>query len=178
MLFRQTFVGISTRLCPVPAAIQSQAKELIVKLARRAAGADTDFWHQPIGFLSALAGIEKTHLPTGMAEVFCYAAFSGARVGLQLPCLGIRKYQQDQALENFTFVGRCRAYSWPWLGQSMVSDEPSGWRCLWEKAQRERDPEKLAALIDQMNRLLTAHEKAAAERERPTARSSRKRRKH
>lgn len=59
----------------------------------------------------------------------------------------------------------------------MVLDEPLGWRCLWERAQRERDPEKLAALIDQLNQLLTEHEKAAVEQEMPS-RPSRKGRKH
>jgi hypothetical protein len=28
--------------------------------------------------------------------------------------------------------------------------EPKGWRRLWEKAQRERDPQKLDAIIQRM----------------------------
>jgi hypothetical protein len=45
----------------------------------------------------------------------------------------------------------------------MPWDEPAGGRLLWESAQREKDPDKLAALIDQTNRFLTESEKAAAE---------------
>jgi len=56
----------------------------------------------------------------------------------------------------------------------MPLDEPEGWRKLWEKAQRERDPAKLAAIIDEMNKLLTEHEKAAARDEKPPVRSSRR----
>jgi hypothetical protein len=51
----------------------------------------------------------------------------------------------------------------------MLLDEPKGWRRLWESAQRERNPKKLATLIDQMNQLLTEHEKAAEPGKRPTA---------
>jgi hypothetical protein len=51
----------------------------------------------------------------------------------------------------------------------MLLDEPKGWRTLWERAQRERDPKKLAAIIDQMNQLLTEHEKAAADEKREPA---------
>jgi hypothetical protein len=43
-----------------------------------------------------------------------------------------------------------------------MQDEPKGWRELQERAQREKDPKKLAQLIDEMNQLLTEHEKAAA----------------
>jgi len=46
----------------------------------------------------------------------------------------------------------------------MLLDEPKGWRTVWERAQRERDPKKLAAIIDPMNQLLTEHEKTAATR--------------
>jgi hypothetical protein len=48
----------------------------------------------------------------------------------------------------------------------MPPNEPKGWRTLWERAQREKDPKKLAAIIDQMNQLLTEHEKAAADEKR------------
>lgn len=58
---------------------------------------------------------------------------------------------------------------------AMSVDEPEGWRILWERAQREKDPEKLAKLIDEMNQLLSEHEKAAACEERPTPHSNRKR---
>ncbi len=58
---------------------------------------------------------------------------------------------------------------------AMSLDEPEGWRILWERAQEEKDPEKLAKLIDEMNQLLSEHEKAAAREERPTPRSKRKR---
>lgn len=37
--------------------------------------------------------------------------------------------------------------------------EPQGWRQLHAMAQQERDPQKLAYLIDQMNSLLAQHEK-------------------
>jgi len=47
-------------------------------------------------------------------------------------------------------------------------DEPAGWRSLWERAQRECNPKKLAALIDKMNQLLSEHEKrASANQEKP-----------
>jgi 23S rRNA maturation mini-RNase III len=57
----------------------------------------------------------------------------------------------------------------------MSQDEPPGWRTLQEKAQRERDPKKLAALIDEMNRLLTEHEKAAQGRRKNRASKTRPR---
>jgi hypothetical protein len=40
--------------------------------------------------------------------------------------------------------------------------EPNGWRKLQAMAQRERDPQKLASIIDQMNCLLDRHEKMTA----------------
>lgn len=43
----------------------------------------------------------------------------------------------------------------------LTGQEPEGWRPLWEKAQRERDPKKLDAIIKQMNQLLAVHEKRA-----------------
>jgi len=52
-------------------------------------------------------------------------------------------------------------------------DEPKGWRSLQEMAQRERDPQRLASIIDQMNRLLDQHERmAAGEEQQPISRSS------
>jgi hypothetical protein len=44
----------------------------------------------------------------------------------------------------------------------VLLDEPRGWRKLQAMAQRERDPQKLAFIIDQMNRLLDRHERMAA----------------
>jgi hypothetical protein len=38
-------------------------------------------------------------------------------------------------------------------------DEPRGWRQLHAIAQQERDPQRLASFIDQMNSLLDRHEK-------------------
>jgi hypothetical protein len=43
-------------------------------------------------------------------------------------------------------------------------DEPKGWRKLQAMAQRESDPQKLASIIDQMNRLLDHHERMAADK--------------
>lgn len=40
--------------------------------------------------------------------------------------------------------------------------EPKGWRKLQRMAQRENDPQKLASIIDRMNRLLDRTEKKAA----------------
>ncbi len=57
----------------------------------------------------------------------------------------------------------------------MPLDEPEGWRSLWERAQQEKDPKKLAELIDQLNQLLTEHEKAAPEEEKPINRTKRAR---
>lgn len=37
--------------------------------------------------------------------------------------------------------------------------EPPGWRKLCEMAQKEKDPEKLKAMIERINRLLDMHEK-------------------
>jgi len=56
----------------------------------------------------------------------------------------------------------------------MLDDEPKGWRQLQERAQREKDRKKLAEIIDEMNQLLTEHEKAAAKEEKPSPRSERK----
>jgi hypothetical protein len=47
----------------------------------------------------------------------------------------------------------------------MLSDEPKGWRCLQEMAQRERDPQRLAVILDQLNHLLDEHERTAATRD-------------
>ena len=54
-------------------------------------------------------------------------------------------------------------------------EEPKGWRQLQQRAQREKDPKKLAQIIDQMNQLLTEHENAAAKEERPASRAQRER---
>ena len=40
--------------------------------------------------------------------------------------------------------------------------EPAGWRRLWEEAQRERDSNKLDAIIKRMNLLLTERERQTA----------------
>lgn len=46
----------------------------------------------------------------------------------------------------------------------ILPDEPQGWRMLQEMAQAEPDPQKVAAIIEQMNCLLAAHERSTAER--------------
>lgn len=43
----------------------------------------------------------------------------------------------------------------------MLPEEPKGWRELQEMAQSERDPKKLAKIIDRMNELLAEQEKKA-----------------
>jgi hypothetical protein len=43
-----------------------------------------------------------------------------------------------------------------------LPDEPRGWRMLQEMAQREPDPQKVAAIVEQMNCLLAAHERMTA----------------
>ena len=45
-----------------------------------------------------------------------------------------------------------------------LPNEPKGWRKLQRMAQRENDPQKLASIIDRMNRLLDSHEKMDANR--------------
>ena len=40
-------------------------------------------------------------------------------------------------------------------------DEPQGWQQLHAMAQQERDPQRLAYIIDQMNSLLAQYEKMA-----------------
>ncbi len=46
-----------------------------------------------------------------------------------------------------------------------LPDEPKGWRALQLMAQRETDPQKLASIIDKMNRLLDGCERVAARNE-------------
>jgi hypothetical protein len=41
----------------------------------------------------------------------------------------------------------------------LLPDEPQGWRELCARIQEERDTEKLAILIKDVNSLLAAHEK-------------------
>jgi hypothetical protein len=41
----------------------------------------------------------------------------------------------------------------------LEAQAPEGWRKLWQQAQREKDPEKLDAIIKRVNRLLAEHEK-------------------
>lgn len=43
-----------------------------------------------------------------------------------------------------------------------LEDEPPGWRELCAKLRTAKDPDEFQAVIDQINRLLTAHEKAQA----------------
>ncbi|MGA8273256.1 MAG: hypothetical protein WB919_16960 [Candidatus Sulfotelmatobacter sp.] len=43
-----------------------------------------------------------------------------------------------------------------------LPDEPEGWQALQAIAQQENDPQKLASVIDQMNRLLDKHYKKQA----------------
>ena len=54
-----------------------------------------------------------------------------------------------------------------------VPGEPEGWRELQERAQSERDPRKLEAIIEEMNRLLTECEKRAVAGEGPDPTSRR-----
>jgi hypothetical protein len=51
---------------------------------------------------------------------------------------------------------------------SSTDDQPEGWRQLQERAQQEKDPEKLAEIIEEMNRLLSDREKAARRDEKPS----------
>ncbi len=44
-----------------------------------------------------------------------------------------------------------------------LEDEPLGWRELCAKLQTAKDVDEFQAILDQINRLLTAHEKATAE---------------
>ncbi|MGA9507792.1 MAG: hypothetical protein WBV55_04000 [Candidatus Sulfotelmatobacter sp.] len=41
---------------------------------------------------------------------------------------------------------------------AQLIDEPEGWRHLQDMAQREKDPQLLASIIDKMNHLLDQHE--------------------
>jgi hypothetical protein len=43
-----------------------------------------------------------------------------------------------------------------------LPDEPKGWKKLQERAQGARDPRQLARILDQMNRLLSRHERMSA----------------
>jgi hypothetical protein len=46
-----------------------------------------------------------------------------------------------------------------------LPDEPPGWHLLQAMAQREPDPEKVASIIERMNRLLDAHERSTGMRD-------------
>ncbi|HUK25423.1 MAG TPA: hypothetical protein VLV49_12645 [Terriglobales bacterium] len=45
-----------------------------------------------------------------------------------------------------------------------LPDEPKGWRELQAQAQKERDPQKLAKLINRMNQILAQTEKSKVTR--------------
>jgi hypothetical protein len=47
-----------------------------------------------------------------------------------------------------------------------LPDEPEGWQILQTMAQQERDPQKLASIIDKMNSLLARYESGSAEEQR------------
>lgn len=47
----------------------------------------------------------------------------------------------------------------------MQLDEPRGWRKLQAMAQREEDPQKLAFILERMNRLLDRYERQASAKE-------------
>jgi hypothetical protein len=49
----------------------------------------------------------------------------------------------------------------------VLPDEPEGWQRLQTMAQRERNPQRLVEIIDQMNRLLDEHERRAGGRGTP-----------
>ena len=49
--------------------------------------------------------------------------------------------------------------------EQSLPGEPKGWRKLQAMAQKERDPKKVAAIIERMNRLLAAHEKRSSTKE-------------
>lgn len=56
-------------------------------------------------------------------------------------------------------------YSWNSHGRMTtvrLLDEPQGWRSLQHMAHQETDPQRLALIIEQMNRLLDFHEKRMA----------------
>ncbi len=58
---------------------------------------------------------------------------------------------------------------WRFLMQGI--EEPKGWRILQLRAQQESDPQKLAAIIDQMNCLLDQHDRGIARRSHISSRS-------
>ncbi|MGC2448416.1 MAG: hypothetical protein WA477_12290 [Candidatus Sulfotelmatobacter sp.] len=45
----------------------------------------------------------------------------------------------------------------------MLLNSPPGWIALQERAKQAKDPRELAAIIDEMNKLLTEYEKAAGD---------------
>jgi len=45
----------------------------------------------------------------------------------------------------------------------MPSNPPPGWTALQERARQVKDPRELAAIIDEMNQLLSDYEKAAGD---------------
>ena len=49
--------------------------------------------------------------------------------------------------------------------EQRLPGEPKGWQKLQAMAQKERDPKKVAAIIERMNRLLAAHEKSSSTKE-------------
>ncbi len=44
-----------------------------------------------------------------------------------------------------------------------LEDEPPGWRALCARLRTAKDVDEFQAILDQINRLLTAHEKAHPE---------------
>jgi hypothetical protein len=45
----------------------------------------------------------------------------------------------------------------------MLAAPPSGWNLLQERARRAENPEELATIIDEMNRLLAEYEKSSGD---------------
>ncbi|MGB0010719.1 MAG: hypothetical protein WBQ03_03880 [Candidatus Sulfotelmatobacter sp.] len=56
----------------------------------------------------------------------------------------------------------CYFYQRGLITMTRLIDEPEGWRHLQELAQREKDPQLLASIIDKMNRLLDRHQWSAS----------------
>jgi D-serine deaminase-like pyridoxal phosphate-dependent protein len=56
---------------------------------------------------------------------------------------------------------------------TMLPDPPPGWTALQERAKQAKDPRQLAAIIDEMNKLLSEYEKAAGNGHSEVQRSAR-----
>jgi hypothetical protein len=72
----------------------------------------------------------------------------------------VSQANRSSANQKTRHLSRAPVMVWP--AWDDPPDPPKGWKTLWLKAQKEKDPQKLIKLIDQLNALLTEREKNSA----------------